>query len=80
MKAVKEVRANLNKDFKELEQQRKDVKTAVLAPYEQFENIYKECVTDKFKSADKDLKDKIDAVESDLKAQKQQEIKEYFGW
>lgn len=78
VKAVKDVRAELNKDFKELEQQRKDVKNAVLAPYEKFETIYKECVTDKFKTADKDLKDKIDAVESDLKAQKEQEIKEYF--
>ena len=78
VKTVKDVRAELNKDFKELEQQRKEVKNAVLAPYEQFETIYKECVTDKFKAADKDLKDKIDAVESDLKAQKEQEIKEYF--
>ena len=78
VKAVKDVRAELNKDFKELEQQRKDVKNAVLAPYERFETIYKECVTDKFKTADKDLKDKIEAVENDLKAQKEQEIKEYF--
>lgn len=78
VKTVKDVRASLNKDFKELEDKRKEVKKAVLAPYEQFENIYKECVTDLFNSADKDLKAKIDAVESDLKAQKEQEIKEYF--
>lgn len=78
IKTVKEVRASLNKDFKELEQQRKDVKSAVLAPYEQFETIYKECVTDLFKSADNDLKGKIDTTESNVKAQKEQEIKEYF--
>lgn len=78
VKAVKDVRASLNKDFKELEEQRKSVKNAVLAPYEQFESVYKECVTELFKSADMDLKNKIDATESDLKAQKEQEIKEYF--
>jgi hypothetical protein len=78
VKAVKDVRASLNKDFKELEEQRKSVKNLVLAPYEQFESVYKECVTELFKSADVDLKNKIDATESDLKAQKEQEIKEYF--
>lgn len=78
VKTVKDVRASLNKDFKELEDKRKEVKKAVLAPYEQFEKVYKECVTDLFNSADKDLKEQIDAVESDLKAQKEQEIKEYF--
>ena len=78
VKTVKEIRAELNKEFKELEQQRKDAKNAVLAPYEKFENIYKECVTEQFKDADTDLKNKIDAVESDLKVQKEKEIQEYF--
>lgn len=78
VKTVKDVRASLNKDFKELEDKRKEVKKAVLEPYEQFEKIYKECVSDLFSAADKDLKGKIDTTESDLKAQKEQEVKEYF--
>ena len=78
VKTLKEVRASLNKEHKEFEAKRKEVKSAVLAPYEQFEDIYKECVTDLFNAADKDLKAKIDAVENDLKAQKEQEIREYF--
>ena len=37
IKEVKKVRAELNKDFTELETQRKMVKERVLAPYEAFE-------------------------------------------
>lgn len=78
VKEVKTVRADLNKDFKELEAQRKDVKEKIMQPYMQFESIYKECVSDKFKSADIELKNKIDTVENELKLQKEKEIKEYF--
>ena len=67
VKEVKTVRADLNKDFKELEAKRKDVKEKIMQPYMQFESIYKECVSDKFKSADIELKNKIDTVENELK-------------
>ena len=40
-KDIKEVRASLTKQFKELEEQRKFVKNAVLDPYNKFEEIYK---------------------------------------
>lgn len=78
VKTIKEVRADLNKEFKEVEKQRKAVKEQVLAPYVQFEEVYKQYISDKYKSADSDLKQKIDSVESELKAQKEQEIKDYF--
>lgn len=78
IKAVKEIRAKLNNTFKALEEQRKNVKNAVMAPYNNFEKIYKECVTDKFKSADIDLKNKIDTIENETKKQKENEIREYF--
>lgn len=39
LQAVKSARADLNKKFAELEEQRKAVKRAVLAPYEQFETV-----------------------------------------
>lgn len=78
VKTVKEVRAKLNNTFKALEEERKTVKNAVMEPYNNFEKIYKECVIDKFKSADTELKQKIDNVESELKAKKEQEIKDYF--
>ena len=78
VKTIKQVRAHLNKDFKEVEQQRKFVKEQVLAPYMQFEEIYKQCVSEKYKNADTDLKNKIDSVENELKAKKEQEVKDYF--
>lgn len=78
VKTVKEVRAKLNSTFKALEEERKTVKNAVMEPYNDFEKTYKECVTDKFKSADIELKTKIDAVENELRAKKEQDIKDYF--
>lgn len=78
VKEVKQVRADLNKEFKELENQRKLVKEQVLAPYMQFEEIYKQYVSDKYKGADIELKNKVDNIEKELKAKKEQEIKDYF--
>ena len=78
VKTIKNVRANLNKEFIQVENQRKSIKEQVLAPYMQFEKVYKEFIADKYKSADEDLKIKINTVESELKTQKEQEIKDYF--
>ncbi len=78
VKTIKQVRADLNRDFKEVEQQRKMVKEQILAPYMQFEEIYKTYISDKYKSADNDLKTKIDLTENELKTKKEQEIKDYF--
>ena len=78
VKTIKEVRAELNKEFKEVETQRKMVKEQILASYTKFEEIYKTYISDKYKSADIDLKNKIDTVENELKNKKEQEIKDYF--
>lgn len=75
---IKQIRASLNKEFKEVENQRKIVKEQMLAPYMQFEEIYKMYISDKYKSADNDLKAKIDSTENELKNIKEQEIKDYF--
>ena len=79
VKEVKKMRADLNKDFKELESQRKKVKETVLAPYNAFEELYRECVTNKFKEADSTLKQKIDEVENVQKQEKEDEVKQYFN-
>lgn len=39
VKAIKQVRADLNKEFKEVEEQRKTVKEQVLKPYNDFEIV-----------------------------------------
>lgn len=79
VKDVKAVRSGLTKEFTALEEQRKSVKNAVLSPYNKFECVYKECVTNKFKAADDDLKRKIGEVENGLKDEKETEIKKYFS-
>lgn len=78
VKTVKQVRADLTKDFKNLEEQRKTVKEQILAPYMQFEEVYKTYVSNRYKEADIDLKQKIDSTENELKKQKENEIKDYF--
>lgn len=78
IKTIKQVRADLNKEFKGVEQQKKLVKEQILAPYMKFEDVYKQYISDKYKSADSDLKTKIDLTENEFKAKKEQEIKDYF--
>lgn len=79
IQTVKARRAELRKQFDELEAQRKAVKAAVFAPYEQFEAVYKECISDAFKRADADLKAKIDDVETDMKQRCEEGLREYFN-
>ena len=78
VKDVKKVRSELNKELKDYEERRKTVKKAIMTPYEQFEMVYKDCISDTFKKADTELKSKIDSVENELKEQKKAEIKGYF--
>lgn len=78
VKEIKKARAELNAEYKAWEDKRKEVKTAVMSPYEQFEAVYKDCISDAYKAADKDLKQKIDEVEQQLKTQKAAEVKGYF--
>lgn len=79
LSTVKEVRASLNKDFKALEEQRKAVKKAVMGPYEAFEKVYKECVSDAFNHADYELKCKIADVENAIKGACEEEMRTYFS-
>lgn len=79
VKVVKQARAELNNELKAWEDKRREVKKAVMSPYEQFEAVYKDCITDVFKMADKELKSKIDAVENELKQEKAREILDYFN-
>lgn len=74
VKEVKQVRADLNKEFNELENQRKAVKQAIMQKYDEFEEIYKENVSNLYKDADAQLKEKIDNVEYQLKREKTDEL------
>lgn len=76
---VKAKRAELRKQFDALEEQRKAVKTAVLEPYEQFEGVYKECISDPFRKADLALRTEIDAIEGELKKRCIDGLRRYFA-
>lgn len=76
--AVKNVRAELNRDFAGYENQRKAVKAAIMVPYDRFEEVYRSCVTEPFKRADADLKGKIDATEREIKGRCEAQLKAYF--
>lgn len=78
VKAIKSLRADLNKDFSDLEEKRKEVKRAVMSPYERFEEVYTECVTNIYKQTDAILKGRIAIVENAIKANKEKEIRAYY--
>lgn len=79
VKEVKKTRSELNNEFKELEEQRKFVKENILKPYNEFEEIYKKYVTEKYKSADISLKSKIDNVENEVKKEITLKLENYFN-
>lgn len=77
VKEVKKVRADFNKEFKLLEDKRKQIKSAIMEKYDAFEEIYKEKISNIYKNADESLKSKIDSVEDNLKVEKEIELREF---
>lgn len=77
VKEVKKIRADLNKEFAEYEDARKGVKKAISEPYDKFNAVYKECVSDVFKAADGELKRKIATVENSMKKVKSERVSSY---
>ena len=77
LKVVKERRAALNRDRKDLDARRMAVKKQIMQPFE--DEVYKECVTDVYGPADEALKGKITDVEAGLKADKEKKVKDYFA-
>ena len=75
---VKKIRTELGKEFAAIEYQRKRVKEAIMQPYNQFEAVYKECISDPYKKADAELKRRVDEVEAGLKADKTKAVQAYF--
>lgn len=78
LKVVKERRAELNRQRKDLDARRMAVKKQIMKPFEDFDAVYKECVTDVYGPADDQLKEKITDVEAGLKAAKEEKVVAYF--
>ena len=79
VQAVKAKRADLRKQFDELEAQRKAVKAAVMGPYEDFLKVYDECISAPFRIADNKLKEQIDSFEGELKARCEERLRQYHA-
>lgn len=79
LKVVKERRAALNRDRKDLDARRMAVKKQIMQPFEDFDAVYKECVTDVYGPADEKLKAKIADVEDGLRADKEEKVAAYFS-
>ena len=76
---VKKARADLRRYFESLEEQRKAVKAAVMAPYNDAEAKYKALVSGPIGQADKLCKDFVDGVEASMKRQCEEGLREYFS-
>ncbi len=79
VQAVKEFRAEMRKEFEEAETLRKAAKKAVMEPYDQLEEVYRECVTAPFQKADQSLSGKVSEVEAEIKARCEDKLRDYFS-
>ena len=76
---IKRTRADLTKDFNDLENQRKMVKEIIMKDYNLFEDDYKKLISSLFKNADDQLKSLATTVEDKILSVKIDGIKEYFN-
>lgn len=75
---VKELRADLNKEIKEYEIQRKDIKNKILAPYEAFNDVYEMNIKSKYQVAIDTLDGKIHRIEDGIKDNTKTKAIEFF--
>lgn len=78
-KSIKELRTSLSSEFKEFENQRKNIKNQIMTPYEEFNKIYEEEIKARYQQADLTLKTRIDEVENGLKEKTRKLAFEYFN-
>lgn len=78
IQSVKTARAEMTKQFNELEALRKAAKAQYMERWTAFEQTYKDCITEPYKTADADLKRKIDETEGAIKAECERRCVEYF--
>lgn len=78
LKSLKDIRIELNKEFRGFEDQRKMVKSLVTDPYKEFEVEYKSEITDNYVPNIEKIKDKIAEVEGKIKDEKSRNVKRYF--
>lgn len=78
IQSVKKFRADINREFEQVEELRKTVKETIMRPYNDFESVYRECVTKPKETAESELKIKVSETEEAIKKQCEDGLREYF--
>ena len=78
-KSIKELRTKLGSEYKDFEEQRKEIKKKINEPYDVFNNAYEKEIKAKYQQADSTLKTKIDEVENGMKNKARELANEYFN-
>ena len=79
IQALKKLRAELNNENKEYNNQYKDVHELYMTPLNELKDLYKIEITEKYTKADAILKDKIGNFEIKIKETKKQNVLAYFN-
>lgn len=77
-KEIKTLRTSLGNELKDFETQRKNIKSKIMLPYEEFNKIYEEEIKTKYQRADLILADKINEVESQIKQDTELKMNDFF--
>lgn len=75
VQSIKQMRADMRKEYKAADEQRKAVKAQYLAAWNEVEATWKECVAEPFNRADASYKDTIGSFEDELKAAATEKLK-----
>lgn len=78
VKRIKEMRAEMRKEFDEADTQRKAVKSRYMAAWEEVEATWCECVAEPYKRADASYRATVEGFENELKARCRKSLEEYF--
>lgn len=79
LQTIKSKRTEMRKAFEAAEKQRKAIKAVIMARYNAFDAVYKDCITDAFLRADEVLSKRIRGIEDGIKQQCEEGLREYFA-
>lgn len=79
IQSVKAFRADMRKEFDEVEFLRKKTKQKVMEPYNRFEAVYEECITNAFQRADSACSRKVSEIENGMKRRCEDGLRDYFS-
>lgn len=75
---IRALRATMNKESEALHKQKMAIIDEVTKPIDDFNDVYKDCVSDPYQAADNALKQKISEVENGMKTACEDAVKKFF--